>query len=213
MKRQFEKIINKPVYLNILMVLGLFCVITYLVLKSIDRYTNHNQAVYVPDVRGLQIEEAEPFFKKNLLRYNVADSIYTKDAAPGAIVDLRPEAESKVKKNRIVYITINAKSEESAIVPILSDISFRQAYAMLTARGFSNVEHKYILGEYKDLTIGVVYEGDTVTPGSLVPLNARLTLLISDGEEEPETEEDLSTDSVVSAEEAVLIEEEDENWF
>jgi beta-lactam-binding protein with PASTA domain len=147
----------------------------------VDSYTNHNQAVTVPDVKGLQIEDAVVFFEKNMLRYVVIDSIYSKQVTPGAIVELTPEANSKVKKNRIVYVTVNAKTEETAAIPEIQDISMRQAKALLNACGFPNVEYKYVEGEYRDLTIGVEYGGQMIETGTRVPLNAKLTLVIGDG--------------------------------
>lgn len=181
MKSFFNKIFELPVYIHLLAVIAAFCIIIYAVLKGIDGYTNHNQAVYVPDVRGLQIEDAEPFLEQNMLRYVIVDSIYSKDVTPGAIIELMPEANSKVKKNRIVYITVNAKTEETAIIPEITDISFRQAYALLRARGFMDVEWKYVTGEYRDLTIGVEYGGQMINSGTRVPLTAKLILVISDG--------------------------------
>lgn len=181
MKAVFDKIFKMPIYVHLLAIAVLSCLIIYIVLKGIDSYTNHNQAVYVPDVRGLQIEDAAPFLEQNMLRYEIADSIFSKEVTPGAIVDLMPEANAKVKKNRIVYITVNAKTEETAPIPDIADISFRQAYALLRARGFMDVEYKYVSGEYRDLTIGVEYGGQIIGTGTRVPLTAKLILVISDG--------------------------------
>ena len=178
----FDKIFKLPVYIHLLAIAAFACITLYIVLKSIDAYTNHNQAVQVPDVRGLQIEDAIPFLEKSLLRHEILDSIYSKDVTPGAIVELTPEVNSKVKKNRIIYITVNAKTEETASIPEIEDISYRQAYALLKARGFMDVEYKYVSGEFLDLAIGVEYRGQMVSSGTRVPLTAKLTLVISDGD-------------------------------
>ena len=207
MKSFLGKIFKLPVYIHLLAVIGVTCLTVYIVLKSIDSYTNHNQAVNVPDVRGLQIEDAAPFFEKNLLRYTVIDSIYSKAAIPGAIVELLPEANSKVKKNRLVYITINAKTEETAPIPEITDISYRQAYALLKARGFLDVESKYVTGEFRDLTVGVEYGGKMIEEGTPVPLTAKLILVISDGNIIP-----LEEDSVV-VETPEIVASGEEIWF
>jgi beta-lactam-binding protein with PASTA domain len=173
------------------------------VLNSIDSYTNHNQGVRVPDVRGLQIEDAVPFFERNKLRYVIVDSIFSKETAPGAIVELLPEANAKVKKNRIVSVTVNAKTEETAPIPDIEELSFRQAMALLMASGFIDVEHKYVSGEYRDLTIGVEYEGRMINSGMRVPLTAKLVLVISDGNIIPND----------STENNIEIIGDDESWF
>jgi beta-lactam-binding protein with PASTA domain len=176
-----DKLLKAPVYVNILIVLALLFIVGWLTLLWIDTYTNHNKAVVVPDVRGLQIEEAEPYFSKNLLRYVIIDSVYSKAATPGAIVDIIPDANTKVKKNRIVYVTVNAKSEETAPVPEITDISYRQAYALLKSRGFQNVDLKYVSGEFRDLAIGVEYRGKMVKTGDRIPLASKISLVLSDG--------------------------------
>ena len=177
----FNKFFQLPVYIHLLAISVAGCFTAYIVLKSIDTYTNHNQAVHVPDVRKLQIEEAVPFLEKSLLRYEIIDSIFSEDVPPGAIVELMPEANSKVKKNRVIYITVNAKTEKTAPIPEIEDISYRQAYALLKALGFIDLEKKYVTGEFLDLAIGVEYNGQLVSSGTRVPLTAELTLLISDG--------------------------------
>lgn len=204
MKSFFSKIFNMPIYIHLLIMAVVGCIIVYVVLKGLDMYTNHNQAVQVPDVRGLQIEDAEDFFERNMLRYEIVDSIYSKEVTPGAIVELMPEANSKVKKNRIVYITVNAKTEETAMIPEVADISFRQAYALLRARGFMDVEWKYVTGEYRDLTIGVEYGGQIVSHGTYVPLTAKLILVISDGHITPKDSETVEKSEIIGG---------DESWF
>ena len=181
MKSLFYKIFQIPIYIHLLAVIVLFFLVAFGTLKYIDWYTNHNKAVNVPDVRKLQIEEAAPFLEQNMLHYIIIDSIYSKEFMPGAIVELSPEANSKVKKNRIIYITVNAKTDKTVAMPELTDISGRQSYSDLKALGFNNIIVKYVQGEFKDLTVGVEYENNLVKSGARVPLSATLTLVIQDG--------------------------------
>jgi hypothetical protein len=208
MKSVFDKIFKMPIHVHLLVIGALSCLIIYVVLRSVDAYTNHNQAVYVPDVRGLQLEEAVPFFEQNLLRYVVVDSIFSKEVTPGAIVELMPEANAKVKKNRIVSVTVNAKTEETAPVPDIADISFRQAYALLRARGFTDIKYKYVTGEYRDLTIGVESEGQMIGTGTRVPLTAKLILVINDGHVIPQ-----DSDAIQTEEPPIEMIDDDESWF
>ena len=199
-----NKIFKLPVIVHLLAIAAVSCIAVYVTLKSIDAYTNHNQAVNVPDVKNLQIEDAAPFFEQNMLRYSIIDSIYSKDAAPGAIVEMMPEANSKVKKNRVISITINAKTEETAIIPDVDSISYRQAYAQLKARGFINVEKKFVTGEYYDLTVGVEYGGFMVEHGTRAPLTADLILVVNDGFTI------VASDSISVDSTGIII---DESWF
>lgn len=136
MKDFLVKLIKNPYVLNLLLAVVVACALVFGTLKWLDSYTRHNEAVVVPDVKGLGLEEAAEFFKNSNLRYNVIDSVFSKDVKPGAIVELVPMAGSKVKEGRIVFVTVNALTSQMATIPEVEDLSFRQAYAILRARGF-----------------------------------------------------------------------------
>ncbi|MCS2891150.1 PASTA domain-containing protein [Parabacteroides faecis] len=169
MNNFFVKLIKNPYVLNLLLAVVVACALIYGTLVWLDKYTRHNEAVVVPDVKGLKIEEAAEFFKNNNLRYNVIDSVFSKDVDPGAIVELVPSAGSKVKEGRIVFITVNALTSQMATIPEVEDLSFRQAYALLKARGFEKVEIEYVPGDFKDLAVSVDLRGRTLAKGGACP--------------------------------------------
>lgn len=208
MKDFLVKLIKHPLTVN-LVVAGVVTFAVILgVLHWLDAYTRHNEAVVVPDVKGMKLEEAAVFFHNNHLRYNVIDSVFSKDVAPGSIVELVPGVGSKVKEGRIVFVTINAMTAQMAVIPEIEDLSFRQAYALLRARGFTSVEIKYVPGDFKDLAVGVDLGGRSLTKGEHVPLTAPLVLVVSSGESEM-LPDSLSVDSVPVEE----LDSEEENWF
>ena len=206
MNNFFVKLIKNPYVLNLLLAVVVACALIYGTLVWLDKYTRHNEAVVVPDVKGLKIEEAAEFFKNNNLRYNVIDSVFSKDVDPGAIVELVPSAGSKVKEGRIVFITVNALTSQMATIPEVEDLSFRQAYALLKARGFEKVEIEYVPGDFKDLAVSVDLRGRTLAKGEHVPLTAPLVLKVSSGDAE------LPTDSLSNMP-VESVDSEEENWF
>ena len=206
MNNFFVKLIKNPYVLNLLLAVVVACALIYGTLVWLDKYTRHNEAVVVPDVKGLKIEEAAEFFKNNNLRYNVIDSVFSKDVDPGAIVELVPSAGSKVKEGRIVFITVNALTSQMATIPEVEDLSFRQAYALLKARGFEKVEIEYVPGDFKDLAVSVDLRGRTLAKGEHVPLTAPLVLKVSSGDAE------LPTDSLSNLP-VESLDSEEENWF
>lgn len=207
MNNFFVKLIKNPYVLNLLLAVVIACGLIYGTLKWLDAYTRHNEAVVVPDVKGLKIEEAAEFFKNNNLRYSVIDSVFSKEVDPGAIVELVPSAGSKVKEGRIVFITVNALTSQMAKIPEVEDLSFRQAYALLRARGFENVEIEYVPGDFKDLAVSVDLRGRTLETGEHVPLTAPLTLKVSSGEAE------MLPDSLSATMPVEPLDSEEENWF
>lgn len=208
MKEFLLKLIKKPIVINLLVAIVLTIAIIFGTLRWLDSYTRHNEAVIVPDVKGLSLEEADEFFRNSKLRYNVVDSVFSKDVAPGTIVELVPVAGSKVKEDRIVFVTINAQTSQMAKIPEIQDLSFRQAYALLRSIGFTSVEIEYVAGEYKDLAVAVELNQRPLEKGEYVPLNAPLTLKISSGD--PNMQPDsLSLDSIP----VEPLDSDVENWF
>ena len=210
MSNFFVKLIKNPFVINLLLVIVVSCGVVYGVLAWLDSYTRHNQAVVVPDVKGMKLEDAAEFFGNNKLRYNVIDSVFSKDVKPGAIVELVPMAGSKVKEGRIVFVTVNALTSQMATIPEVEDLSFRQAYAILRARGFEKIEIEYVPGDFKVLALGVELHGRVLQKGEHVPLTAPLVLKVSSGDAE------MPVDSLGLPDDSVPVESldsEEENWF
>lgn len=210
MKDFLGKLIKNPYVLNLLLAVVVACALVYGTLMWLDSYTRHNEAVVIPDVKGLGMDEAAEFLQNSNLRYSVIDSVFSKDVKPGAIVELVPMAGSKVKEGRIVFITVNALTSQMAAIPEVEDLSFRQAYAILRARGFEHVEIEYVPGDFKDLAIGLELHGRVLQKGEHVPLTAPLLLKVSSGEAE------MPADSLVFPGDSVPVESlnsEEENWF
>jgi beta-lactam-binding protein with PASTA domain len=170
----------------------------------LDIYTHHNEAVAVPDVRGLSVDEASSFFASKKLRFSVVDSIATSSVPAGMIADMVPSAGSKVKEGRIVFLTIHSPGARLKGVPDVSDLSVREAEELLKSMDFYAVQRKYVAGDYRDLVIGLELGDRILTPGEKVLPGAAINLLVEDGygkipEEEPvdslmdleESEEDL----------------------
>ena len=154
------------------------------------------------------MDEAAEFFKNSKLRYNVIDSVFSKDVAPGSIVELVPGVGSKVKEGRIVFVTINALTSQMAVIPEVEDLSFRQAYALLRARGFSSVEIEYVPGDYKDLAMGVEVYGRSLINLDHVALNAHLEWNVCSGEQNM-LPDSLALDSIP----VEPLDSDIENWF
>lgn len=213
-----EQFMRMPIVLHVLLIGGVLCLLSAITLQALRGYTLHNQAIVVPDVKGLQLEEASTFFENNDLRYTVIDSVYTKDVPPGAIYEMVPGAGSKVKEGRIIFVTLNARTAQTASVPDVADLSFRQAYALLQSKGFTSIEILYVSGRYRDLALGIELRGHLLKPGERVPVAARLVLKVSDGGSAPDAASGDSIDTSPESsrphtEETTSSPSENEKWF
>lgn len=203
------RLLKNPFVISLILAILIIWGLIYGTLVWLDVYTRHNVAVVVPDVKGLTIEKAAPFFSEKRIRYNIIDSVFSKEVPPGAIVELVPAPGSKVKEGRVVFVTINAKTSQMGVIPEVEDLSYRQANALLQSIGFVSVEVKYVAGDYKDLAVAVEWNGRVLEKGQHVPLNAHLALVV--------TSDDIESDSTfldnLNSAPIESLDSEEENWF
>ena len=173
---------NKYFWLNLIAMMAVVILLLFGVLKWLDVYTRHGEAVVVPDVKGMTVGEAEMLLRNHGLVCVVSDSNYVKNKPAGRILELNPSAGQKVKEGRTIYLTINTLDVPLRLVPDVADnSSVRQAQAKILAAGFKLSENELISGE-KDWVYGVKYKGRQLNMGDKVPVGATLTLLVGDGE-------------------------------
>ena len=173
---------NKYFWLNLIAMMAVVILLLFGVLKWLDVYTRHGEAVVVPDVKGMTVGEAEMLLRNHGLVCVVSDSNYVKNKLAGSILELNPPAGQKVKEGRTIYLTINTLDVPLRLVPDVADnSSVRQAQAKILAAGFKLSENELISGE-KDWVYGVKYKGRQLNMGDKVPVGATLTLLVGDGE-------------------------------
>ena len=204
---------NKYFWVNILVMIVAVVLIVFGVMKWLDVYTRHGEAVVVPDVKGMTVDEASKMFRNHGLVCVVSDSNYVKNMAAGIVLDVNPGIGQKVKEGRTIYLTINTLSIPLRAVPDVADnSSLRQAEARILASGFKLAEIQYIPGE-KDWVYGVKYKGRQLSIGEKVPTGAVLTLMVGDGG--ALKADSLGVDAVGGTVEPVLSEDSaaDESWF
>ncbi|MEN8117456.1 MAG: PASTA domain-containing protein [Bacteroidota bacterium] len=154
----------------------LVVLLVFLTLKALKFYTHHGVSYPVPDFTELTVEEAEIIANPSRLKIAITDSVYQADAKPGTIVDQVPAANSKVKQNRSIFVTINSTQPEKVTLPKLTDISFRQAKVLIENCGLIINNISYQPSEYHDLVLMVeqdsveVYEGEQLVIGSSIDL-------------------------------------------
>lgn len=201
---------NKYFWLNLLAMVVVVVALFFGVLKWLDSYTRHGEAVVVPDVKGMTVGEAEQHFRNRGLVCIVSDSTYVKNKPAGSILDVTPSIGQKVKEGRLIYLTINTLSVPLRPVPDVADnSSVRQAQAKILAAGFKLSENELMPGE-RDWVYGVKYQGRALEIGDKVPVGATLTLLVGDGETLPAENDSIQqVDSLIETTGSTV----DDSWF
>ena len=149
--------------------------IIYGVIKWLDSYTHHDESVRVPVVIGTTAEEAMASIADAGLNPMIVDSVYS-NAAPGSVIEQLPEGNLPVKLDRIVYLTINARSRQMVTLPDLHDWSSRQAKSRLVEAGFVVDSIKYEPYEYDDLVLGITAGTETLVAGHKYPIRTHMVL-------------------------------------
>ena len=152
-------------------------------------YTQHGVEVEVTDVRGMVVAEAQPILAAQDLHLVVIDSTYSDKVPFGTIVEQDPKPMSHAKHGRAVYVTINATTKRQVLVPNLQDMSYRQAEATLHGLGLRvDTVYDYKPSAYRDLVLDVKRNGESVTPGTKLPVGTLVRLVVGKGMGEEEVE-------------------------
>lgn len=173
--------IGNSIIKNILLIIATSIALLIITLVLLSVYTRYNKSVDVPQVRGLQLREAKVLLKSQGLKFAVVDSLYDKDAIPGAIIEQVPSANSRTKSGREVFLTIYSSTPPELAVPGLVDYSYRQAEALLTSMGFEKLTILEVPSEYKGLVKAVEYRGKVLNPEEKIPAGSPLTIIVGSG--------------------------------
>ncbi|MDR1527192.1 MAG: PASTA domain-containing protein [Dysgonamonadaceae bacterium] len=170
---------------HILIALFILIVLVFIVLKWLDIYTQHGKQVAIPDIKGMQVEQAALFLTQKSLQYVIVDSTHVRNKPAGSILETIPPVGTHVKEGRTIYLTINSFTAQMLTVPQVTDMSQRQAEAILRSLGFEKIQIRTVPGAYKDLAVGLQTSGGaSLTAGNYIPANTSLILLVSSGHAE-----------------------------
>ena len=191
--------ILKHILLLLIVIIALFAGLIF----WLEDYTRHDEQKLVPDVIGMTEENAATLIFGRELNYDIVDSVFRTGAMPGAVVDQDPKAGSFVKKERKIYLIVNAKSAQMTPLPEVIDLSLRQAQALLIGADFKIKEVVYKPSDYRDLVLEVQYNGKKVEAGEDIPAFSELVLHIGDGGIQ-DVKDSITSDSIAVEEEIII---------
>lgn len=171
----------KLVAFNLLAMLAVAVIIPCIVLAWLNSYTNHGDSCTVPDICGMQLEDAKELLRSHALDLEIADYKYKKGAAENEVVEQRPVAGAKVKEGRKIMLVMNSLNKPVVALPSVTDnCSLREAEARLKASGFVISGVLYQDGE-KDWVYSVLCDGRELCNGESVARGANLVLVVGNG--------------------------------
>jgi len=169
-------------YRHILYAFAVVATLITIVLFGLDLYTRHNVFFVVPNLYGLDIDQAREIAESEDLHIKVTDSIYVKDFKAGSIIEQRPKANVKVKKHRNLSVIICSSNPESVPFPNIKNMAFRQTLSTLTNLGFRVGEIQYKEHAYKNLVLELKYKNKSIAPGTLIEKGSKIDMVLGKGQ-------------------------------
>lgn len=155
----------------------------FITFRWINSYTEHGVAIIVPNITGMQEEDAVSKLAQHHLIGVAYDHTYIKGIPVGEITAQRPAADAKVKRGRKVYLTVSSGNQPMIAIPdVIENSSLREAESRLRAAGFRLAPHDTIPGDL-DWVYGVRYNDRELQSEERVPEGAELTIIVGGGED------------------------------
>jgi beta-lactam-binding protein with PASTA domain len=125
----------------------------------------------------MTLREVTIVAKSNKLQYMIYDSIYQLETKRGTVIDQHPKPGFKVKKNRKIYLIINAHVPEMVSMPNLIDLSFRDAKSELERRGLSVGNISYI-PSMDNKVKRIYFEKEKIDSGTTIPKGSSIDIVL-----------------------------------
>lgn len=154
---------------------------------SLRYYTKHGEGLNVPLVKGLTFAQAVKKLEDAGLKYEV-DSVYIMDQSPGIVIDQDPDANTFVKDNRTIYLTINSGLTPNTKFPDIDTKSLREAQAILESSRLKVGDTTYTHDVAKDVVLQTSFGGQPIAAGQSLPVGSRIDLVLGDGRGNGEVE-------------------------
>lgn len=176
----FKFITGRPLWANILLGIGILLVLFFLFFQSLSWITRHDKTLAVPSVTGKSFEEAKKILEAQGFEVEIQDTTYVDTAALLSVVKQFPNAESKVKMNRTVYLIINRDAAPDIEMPNLVGMSFRSAQITLQQQKLK-IEDTIYVPNISGAVLEQKYKDQTIKPGTKIQMGSGITLVIGQG--------------------------------
>lgn len=168
---------------NLLMILGLLFLLLFLFFKIyLPNYTHHGETVTVPDLEGFHHSELKEYLEARDLELEVAlDSGFVAEIDPLTVLKQNPKPGAKVKKNRKIYVTLNAANAPLISMPNLVNTQVRNAQEMLSNFGLVRGDIVYVPDIAENVVLEQRYRGREIKEGMEIAKGSQIDLVVGDG--------------------------------
>ncbi|MEN8156235.1 MAG: PASTA domain-containing protein [Bacteroidota bacterium] len=162
----FRFLISKQFLRHLGLAFALALILLLITLTGLRIYTHHGQAILVPDLAGLTVDEVDDVTSSRNLRFEIVDSVFSSEMPRGTVIKQNPKASSRVKENRKIFLTMNAINPEMVAMPQLVGLSIRQARLALQNGGLILGQISYRPDFAVDNVLQQMHSDSVITEGS-----------------------------------------------
>ena len=178
MSTLFSFIKSKQFFIHLGIIAVTFILIFFLVIKWLSAHTNHGEFIQVPDFKGLELSKLKAFVNDKDVTFEIIDSIYDPKQKIGIVLRQDPEANSKVKHNRIVYLYVTGMVAPQIIMPKLIDRSERQASLIIRSYGLKVGRTSTKAADCNGCVIAQLNKGKEIAPGQTIKKGSTIDLVV-----------------------------------
>jgi eukaryotic-like serine/threonine-protein kinase len=177
----FKYITSRPLWVNILVGIGIVIAVFVVFVFSLNRITHHGEAKSVPSITGKRLSEIQPLLEKEGFNLVIQDSVYYDSLPPTMVIRQVPEADDVVKINRTIYVTINRTVPPDVPMPNLIGYSFRNAEMILKNMGLRLGDTTFKPDFAKNSVLEQLYKGQSISTGTKIRMGSTVSLVIGSG--------------------------------
>jgi beta-lactam-binding protein with PASTA domain len=174
-------ITSKPLWVNILVAIGLVIVLLFIFFGSLSWITKYGKYEKVPVVTGQNIMAATKLLEDKGFDVEILDSVYIDSVAKQAVVRQSPEADATVKSGRTIYLTINRSIAPQVEMPNLSGFSIKSAEMYLLSLGLKLGYVTYKPDIARNSVLEQLMDDQPILPGTRIPIGSTISFVLGSG--------------------------------
>lgn len=178
--KAFRFLKDKWFYISLIIMLLVVVMAFVITFRRLDRFTRHGEEFQVPDMVGMNYEEALQKYGDSFT-FILLDSIYSKDFPEGAVYQQDPAVGQYVKKGRNIYIIRTNIAPETVKMPNLRNLSLRQAMVSLDLVGLKVDKLEFVDYFARNAVIEQKIKDNVVEPDDDVVKGSAVTLVVGLG--------------------------------
>jgi beta-lactam-binding protein with PASTA domain len=181
MKNLIQKIVQKPLWQNILIGIGFLFLLLIVFFLSLGWITGFGKTAKVSSVVGQSYVAAQQQLEKEGIEVVILDSIYVDSVAKLAVIRQTPEADEIVKAGRTIYLTINRMVPPQVEMPSLVGFSLKSAELYLQSLQLKLGAITYKPDFARNAVLDQLFNGVPIAQGVKIPLGSTISLVIGTG--------------------------------